>query len=72
MSSAMNPPQRLSEALLSFAQDGQFPEDIDQVPPLSDADLTPAIEALDQAKVGLDVRQALANYLHTIVLATRS
>jgi centromere/kinetochore protein ZW10 len=51
-------PKKLSDALLAFALDGQFPDDIASLPLVSGTDLEPAIQALDKAKQDLEVRQA--------------
>jgi centromere/kinetochore protein ZW10 len=50
-----NDPKKLSDALLSFALEGQFPEDIASLPAVSETDLEPAIQALEQAKQDLEV-----------------
>lgn len=49
--------KKLSDALLSFALEGKFPEDITSLPPVSGTDLEPAIQALDKAKQDLEVGQ---------------
>ncbi|KAI8714739.1 hypothetical protein NCS52_01194600 [Fusarium sp. LHS14.1] len=52
--------QKLSDALVSFSLDGRFPDDVSVLPPVSETDLQPAIEALAKAK------QELETELHTI------
>lgn len=52
----MAAPQQLSNALLEFSIDGRFPDDISSLPPVSDTDLGPAIEALAANKTELEVR----------------
>ncbi|KAJ4141920.1 ribosome biogenesis protein ytm1 [Fusarium falciforme] len=54
------PSQQLSDALVSFSLDGRFPDDVSVLPPVSETDLQPAIEALAKAK------QELETELHTI------
>ncbi len=57
---ASEPSALLSDAIVSFALDGRFPEaeNVSSLP-LSDTDLAPAIEALVQAKKELEVRASL-------------
>ncbi|KAI8658838.1 hypothetical protein NCS55_01161900 [Fusarium keratoplasticum] len=55
-----SPSQQLSDALVSFSLDGRFPDDVSVLPPVSETDLQPAIEALAKAK------QELETELHTI------
>lgn len=52
--------QQLSDALVSFSLDGRFPDDVSVLPPVSETNLQPAIEALAKAK------QELETELHTI------
>lgn len=47
--------QKLGDALLSFARDGQFPEDASSIPPVPTIDLAPVIEELEKAKENLAV-----------------
>lgn len=47
--------QQLSDALVSFSLDGRFPEDVSVLPPVSETDLQPAIQALAKAKQELEV-----------------
>ncbi|KAI8659845.1 hypothetical protein NCS56_01202600 [Fusarium sp. Ph1] len=54
------PSQQLTDALVSFSLDGRFPDDVSVLPPVSETDLQPAIEALAKAK------QELETELHTI------
>jgi centromere/kinetochore protein ZW10 len=49
--------RQLSDAIVAFALDGQFPNDVSSLPPVSQTDLGPAIEALKQTKTGLEVGQ---------------
>ena len=49
------PSQQLSDALVSFSLDGRFPDDVSVLPPVSETDLQPAIEALAKAKQELEV-----------------
>ncbi|RSL88611.1 hypothetical protein CDV31_016030 [Fusarium ambrosium] len=55
-----SPSQKLSDALVSFSLDGRFPDDVSVLPPVSETDLQPAIQALAKAK------QELETELHTI------
>ncbi|KAM6512298.1 ribosome biogenesis protein ytm1 [Fusarium solani] len=55
-----SPSQQLSDALVSFSLDGRFPDDVSLLPPVSETDLQPAIEALAKAK------QELETELHAI------
>ncbi|RSL42281.1 hypothetical protein CEP54_015535 [Fusarium duplospermum] len=55
-----SPSQQLSDALVSFSLDGRFPDDVSVLPPISETDLQPAIQALAKAK------QELETELHTI------
>ncbi|EEU44890.1 uncharacterized protein NECHADRAFT_96404 [Fusarium vanettenii 77-13-4] len=52
--------QQLSDALVSFSLDGRFPDDVSVLPPVSETNLQPAIEALAKAKKELETE------LHTI------
>lgn len=47
--------QQLSDALVSFSLDGRFPDDVSVLPPVSETNLQPAIEALAKAKKELEV-----------------
>ncbi|KAM0302171.1 hypothetical protein HYE67_004130 [Fusarium culmorum] len=60
-----NTPQQLSDALVAFALEGRFPDDISVLPPVSETDLQPAIQALAEAKQGLEAE------LHTINQETK-
>lgn len=51
----MTESQQLSEAMVAFAVDGRFPDDVSALPPVSAIELGPAIEALDRAKTELEV-----------------
>ncbi|KAL3959127.1 hypothetical protein ACCO45_007289 [Purpureocillium lilacinum] len=53
-------PQRLSDAILGFALDGKFPDDIAELPPVSDTDLQPAIDSLARTTTELETE------IHTI------
>ncbi|KAM6486824.1 hypothetical protein HDV62DRAFT_351826 [Trichoderma sp. SZMC 28011] len=53
-------PQQLSNAILSFALEGSFPDDIAALPSVSETDLDPTIRALGEAKV------AIESEIHTI------
>ncbi|KAJ6440021.1 centromere kinetochore protein [Purpureocillium lavendulum] len=53
-------PQRLSSAILGFALDGKFPDDVAELPPVSDTDLQPAIDSLAHTKTDLETE------IHTI------
>ncbi|KAM0252783.1 hypothetical protein ACHAQJ_007571 [Trichoderma viride] len=57
---AATEPQQLSNAILSFALDGNFPEDVAALPSVSETDLGPTITALDKAKVDIEAQ------VHTI------
>jgi centromere/kinetochore protein ZW10 len=50
-----NAPQQLSDALVAFSLEGRFPDDISVLPPVSETNLQPAIQALVEAKQGLEV-----------------
>jgi protein transport protein DSL1/ZW10 len=52
---AVPDPQRLSDALLGFSLENRFPEDIASLPPVTGADLLPAIDALSRSKADLEV-----------------
>ncbi|KAM5344837.1 hypothetical protein ACJ41O_010699 [Fusarium nematophilum] len=66
MAAAAEPPsQQLSDALVAFSLDGRFPDDVSILPPVSETDLQPAIQALAQAK------QELETELHSINEETR-
>jgi hypothetical protein len=58
----MTEPQRLNGAVVAFALDGRFPDDISELPPVSDTDLGPAIEALGAAKEELEVASPRRSY----------
>lgn len=47
--------QRLADAILDFSVDGRFPQNIDTLPPVSHLQLSPAIEALEEKRLGLEV-----------------
>ncbi|KAL5093067.1 hypothetical protein Trisim1_011859 [Trichoderma cf. simile WF8] len=53
-------PQQLSNAILSFALEGSFPDDIAALPSVSETDLDPTIRALGEAKVAIEAE------IHTI------
>ncbi|KAL7795334.1 hypothetical protein V8C37DRAFT_38699 [Trichoderma ceciliae] len=53
-------PQQLSNAILSFALDGNFPQDIAALPSVSETNLNPTIIALGEAKVEIEAQ------IHTI------
>lgn len=61
-------PKKLSDALLSFALEGQFPEDIASLPAVSETDLEPAIQALEQAKQDLEVRRPNSAMMRTSLI----
>ncbi|KAL7937277.1 hypothetical protein V8C35DRAFT_295239 [Trichoderma chlorosporum] len=52
--------QQLSNAILSFALEGSFPDDVSALPSVSQTDLDPTIVALDKAKVDIEAE------IHTI------
>lgn len=52
--------QQLGSAMLGFALDGKFPDDVAELPPVSDLDLQPAIDSLARAKTELEVRPSLS------------
>ncbi|RGP66806.1 centromere kinetochore zw10 like [Fusarium sporotrichioides] len=60
-----NAPQQLSDALVAFSLEGRFPDDISVLPPVSETNLQPAIQALAEAKQGLEAE------LHTINQETK-
>ncbi|KAG6070796.1 hypothetical protein E4U16_006608 [Claviceps sp. LM84 group G4] len=47
-------PQQLSDAIINFTLEGQFPEQISSLPLVSEIDLQPTIEALEEAKRNLE------------------
>ncbi|KAG6025274.1 hypothetical protein E4U40_002769 [Claviceps sp. LM458 group G5] len=47
-------PQQLSDAIVNFTLEGQFPEQISSIPLVSEIDLQPTIEALEEAKRNLE------------------
>ncbi|QYS94674.1 hypothetical protein H0G86_002003 [Trichoderma simmonsii] len=53
-------PQQLSNAILSFALEGSFPDNIAALPSVSETDLDPTIRALGEAKVAIEAE------IHTI------
>ena len=55
MAATTGAPQKLSDALVAFSLEGRFPDDISVLPPVSETDLQPAIQALAEAKQGLEV-----------------
>ncbi|KAF4974492.1 hypothetical protein FZEAL_8608 [Fusarium zealandicum] len=66
MTTVTEPPsQKLSDALVAFSLEGRFPDDVSVLPPVSDTDLQPAIQALTRAK------QEVETELHTINEETR-
>ncbi|KAF7558063.1 hypothetical protein G7046_g5889 [Stylonectria norvegica] len=58
-------PEQLSDAIVFFSLDGRFPDDVSHLPPVSQTNLEPAIQALGKAKQGLEAE------LHTINEETR-
>lgn len=46
---------QLSNAVLAFALQGRFPEDVDSLPAVSDAQLQPSIDSLQEVKGKLEV-----------------
>ncbi|KFA62891.1 hypothetical protein S40285_02254 [Stachybotrys chlorohalonatus IBT 40285] len=58
-------PRHLSDALLGFALDGRFPEDVASIPPVSETDLQPALDALSKSHADLVAE------IHTINSETR-
>ncbi|KAJ4024485.1 ribosome biogenesis protein ytm1 [Fusarium irregulare] len=65
MAATTEAPQKLSDALVAFSLEGRFPDDISVLPPVSETDLQPAIQALAEAKQGLEAE------LHTINQETK-
>ncbi|KAL7945422.1 hypothetical protein V8C42DRAFT_323111 [Trichoderma barbatum] len=51
---AATEPQQLSDAILAFALEGSFPDDVTALPSVSETDLNPTIRALDKAKVDIE------------------
>ncbi|KAG5940845.1 hypothetical protein E4U59_002189 [Claviceps monticola] len=47
-------PQQLSDAIVNFSLESQFPEQISSLPLVSEIDLQPTIEALEEAKRNLE------------------
>lgn len=66
-------PQQLSNAILSFALEGSFPDDIAVLPSVSETDLDPTIRALGEAKVAIEVHRsspgAASTMLHMLTLS---
>ncbi|EWG42813.1 hypothetical protein FVEG_04537 [Fusarium verticillioides 7600] len=58
-------PQQLSDALVAFSLEGRFPDDISVLPPVSETDMQPAIQALAKTKRDLEAE------LHTINQETK-
>lgn len=56
--------QQLSDAVVAFSLQGRFPEDISQLPVVSETNLEPAIDALEKAKEGLQVYQPCPSETH--------
>ncbi|CAM1507928.1 Fc.00g047760.m01.CDS01 [Cosmosporella sp. VM-42] len=52
--------QQLSDALVEFTLEGRFPDDVSHLPPVSESDLKPSLQALGKAREGLEAE------LHTI------
>lgn len=50
----MTAPQKISDAVASFALNGSFPDDIASLPPVSETDLAPSIQALSEARSKLE------------------
>ena len=50
--------QQLSNAILSFALEGSFPEDATALQSVSETDLNPTIEALSKAKADIEVHES--------------
>ncbi|PNY28788.1 Is centromere binding protein at prophase [Tolypocladium capitatum] len=48
--------QRLRDAMVAFALDGAFPEHIAELPPVSETDLQPTIDALARAETELETQ----------------
>lgn len=51
----MTEPQHLGKAVVAFALEGTFPDDITSFPPVSTTELGPAIEILEKTKTELEV-----------------
>ncbi|UKZ46158.1 hypothetical protein TrVGV298_000357 [Trichoderma virens] len=62
---AATEPQQLSNAVLSFALEGSFPDDVSALPSVSETDLDPTIVALGKAKVDIEAE------IHTINEVTK-
>lgn len=58
---AKRAPAQLGDAIVAFALEGRFPDEDLSSLALPDADLSRAIEALDEAKLQLEVRLACAS-----------
>ncbi|UNI19654.1 ribosome bioproteinsis protein ytm1 [Purpureocillium takamizusanense] len=54
-------PQRLSDAILGFALDSKFPDNIAELPPVSDTDLQPAIDSLARTTTELETEIHIIN-----------
>ncbi|KND91965.1 hypothetical protein TOPH_03510 [Tolypocladium ophioglossoides CBS 100239] len=57
--------RQLRDAMVAFSLDGAFPEDIAELPPVSETDLQPTIDALAKTKIELETQ------IHTINKETR-
>lgn len=58
---------QLSEAIVAFTRDGTFPDDV-SLPPVSQIDLQPTIDALDEAKTELEVGQPQLRPTHQLTV----
>ncbi|CAG9944469.1 unnamed protein product [Clonostachys rosea f. rosea IK726] len=61
----MTEPQQLGDAVVAFALEGTFPDDISSFPPVSTTELGPAIEILEKTKTELEAE------IHTVNEETR-
>lgn len=59
--------QNLSDALVAFSLEGRFPDEIAQIPPVSDTNLEPAIQALGKAREELEVTRHDGQQMHHLL-----
>lgn len=64
----MSESRQLSDAIVSFALEGQFPEDVSSLSPVSQIDLGPTIEALGKAKAELEVGRSCSGAQRNVSL----
>lgn len=62
----MTESRQLSDAVVAFALEGQFPDDISSLPLISQTSLGPAIEALEKTKTELEVGRPRSRRKHSL------